>query len=468
MDTSQSLTDFSLTLPSSTEITSVLLLQAGINTTLVVLGTTFLGVAAGVTGTFAVLRKRALIGDALAHSALPGIAVAFIIGSLSGFGGRHLWLLLLGATLSGILGVLAVQLLSRSPRIHEDTAIGVVLSCFFATGVVLMSVIQNLGTGEEGGLHHFIFGQTAAMGERDAWLTLAAAILSLLAVRALYKEFKLVSFDEAYAYATGWPVSLIDLALMIMVTIITVIGLQAVGLLLIVALLIIPAASARFWTDRLHLLVVTSAAMGGLSGYFGSVASALLPRLPTGAVIVLVAGMLFFVSFLFAPLRGVLSLLTAHLRMRIRVTEDHLLRELYERIEIEGGDTKSSDTNNHLNSVPLRTIPLIRSWSPIFRFLFLHWLIGRSLISIKSNGNAVLLPQGLELAQQKVRNHRLWEEYLLTYADVSHTHIDYSADLVEHVLSPEIVHRLEEKLIQAGTALPQRIPESRHPIPKAP
>ena len=462
-DAAVSIVDVSFTLPAIAEIIDVLTLQAGFNSAVVVIGTSLLGIASGAIGSFAILRNRALMGDALAHSALPGLGIAFIIGSLSGIGGRHVWLLLLGATLSGVLGVICVQLISRYSRLNEDTAIGAVLSCFFGAGVVCMSIIQSLGTGEEGGLHHFIFGQTAAMNRADAYLTLIIALIAAFVCAALFKEFRLICFDEGFAAANGWPVSVLDLAMMSLVVIVTVIGLQAVGLLLIVALLVIPAAAARFWTEKLRWMVLGSALIGGLSGYVGSSASALLPRLPAGAVIVLVAGTIFFVSFLFAPARGVLALLLAQFKMSVRITEDHLLREIYEVFEQRESEISNSDEFLNLDDIQLS-----RAWSGIFGAIVRRRMISKKLINYqKENGQTGvrLLEQGVIEAKKRTRNHRLWEEYLVTHADMPITHVDYSADLVEHVLSSEIVANLERALVNRLGKLDESLPpRSIHPL----
>lgn len=445
-----SITDVSINLPALSQIIDVMTLQAGFNSAVVVTGTTLLGIAGGTIGVFALLRNRALMADALAHSALPGLALAFILGALSGFGGKHLWLLLAGATVSGIVGVITVQLLSRYTRLHEDAAIGAVLSCFFGFGVVLMSLIQSLGTGEEGGLTHFIFGQTAALSQQDALYMATAAALAIIASAFLLKEFRLVCFDSHFAASDGWPVSLIDMLMMTLVVLVTVIGLQAVGLLLIVAFLVIPAAGARFWTESLQRMVWYSAAIGALSGYFGAVISSLLPRFPAGAVIVLVAGAIFFISFFIAPQRGLLAIMLRQLALQIRINEDHLLREIYEVLELKVNEFDSSEHKNLFvsSSVKRDELKLSKSWSIPFMFLFSWLLRKRSLIATYGESIA-LTDEGYELTCQKVRNHRLWEEYLVTYADMPVTHVDYSADLVEHVLSAEIVNELEAKLNEA-------------------
>lgn len=426
---------------------SVLLLQGGYNSTLVTVGTCLLGVASGTIGTFLVLRKRALMGDALAHSALPGLALAFLIAS--GFGLEGKSYLLFGAVGSGLLGVLAVQFLTHYSRLQQDAAIGAVLSTFFGFGIVLMSIIQNMGTGGEGGLHHYIFGSTASMTSADAWLMLTAAVISSVFCVLLFKEFRLVCFDREFAETQGWSILQIELTMMFLVVVVTVVGMQAVGLLLIVALLVIPPAAARFWTENLGAMTLIAAGLGGGSAYLGAVLSSVFSELPAGSVIVLVAGATFALSFLFAPERGLFARMIAFCRMSVRVSADHLLREVYEICEV----------GNHENPgawISVSSIRTMQGWSPIYR-LFMLWRMSHQ-VEVRKN-LLHLKPAGVEEAQSRVRNHRLWEEYLLTYASMPVSHVDYSADLVEHVLSNDIVERLKESLRQRDG-----IPESPHPL----
>lgn len=451
-----SLTDVSIIWPSISEILETLLLRAGFNSALVVVGSSFLGLAAGIVGAFALLRKRALMGDALAHSALPGLAGMFIVITLFGGDGRNLLLLLGGATLSGVIGVVVVQFLAGYTRLTEDTSIGVVLSVFFGAGIVLLSVIQSMETGQAGGLSHFIYGQTAAMQVNDAYLMVAVAVCVLLGATLLAKEFSMVCFDSEFAAVQGWPVATIDLMMMALVTVVTVIGLQSVGMILIVALLIVPAAAARFWTERLTYMILVSALIGGLSGYLGSVASALLPRLPAGSVIVVVAGVIFFFSFMFAPQRGVIAGGIRLLLLKFRVQRDHLLRDLYEICEGSGASFK--------NFIPLQAVPIVRGWSWLSTQVYLFIIYLRGEVAVQE-GAVCLSESGYNEALRLTRNHRLWEQYLVLQAGVDAGHVDYSADYVEHVLSPEVVHMLEDELHRAGR-LPGagELPESIHAI----
>jgi len=307
------------------EVADTLLFRAGFNTNLVIAGTTLLGLAAGIVGTFALLRKRSLVTDALSHATLPGIGLAFVIATALGSDGRALPVLLLGAVVTGVLGIACIQAILRHTRLHEDAAIGLVLSIFFGAGVVVLSWIQKNSAVGSAGLDTFIYGQAATMQPRDVGIMAGIAAIAVAAAALLHKEFALVCFNDAFARTDGWPVSAIDLGMMGLIVLVTVAGLQAVGLILVVAMLIIPAVAARFWTERLGRLLVLAGAIGAASGYFGSVISALLPRRPAGAIIVLVAGAMFALSLFVAPARGVLATMLRRIRLRVRIASEHVL-----------------------------------------------------------------------------------------------------------------------------------------------
>ena len=293
--------------------------QLGYNATLVMLGASFLGIAAGVTGTFLFLRKRALVSDAISHATLPGVALGFIVMVALGGDGRNLIGLLLGSAISAFLGLLCVNWLTRRTRLAEDAAIGAVLSVFFGFGVVLLTIIQTMASGRQAGLESFLLGSTAGMLWGEAVVIAAGGAFVLLLVFALRRPMTLVSFDPEYAAASGLNVARIDLLIMALAMAVTVIGLKIVGLILIVAMLIIPPVTARFWTDRTDLMTVISGTVGGLAAYIGAALSAVVPNLPTGPIIVLVSFAGFALSMLSAPNRGVLAALLRHQRFQARV-----------------------------------------------------------------------------------------------------------------------------------------------------
>ena len=278
---------------------------ADYNTRVVILGTSALGTACGVIGSFMLLRKRSLMADSVSHATLPGICLAFII--MVQFGGSGKWLpgLLLGGLVSGLIGMGLVLLLRSYTRVKEDAALGIVLSCFFGLGVALLGLIQKMSRGSAAGLESFIYGKTASMLSSDAMLIGAVAALCLLVCATLFKEFTLLCFDQDYATSQGFPAGLLDVTLMSLVVLTTVIGLQAVGLILVIALLIIPPAAARFWTHSLRNLTLISAAVGAFGSAFGAAVSAVVPKLPAGAIIVVTYSSLFLLSMLFGKTNGI-------------------------------------------------------------------------------------------------------------------------------------------------------------------
>jgi manganese/zinc/iron transport system permease protein len=317
----------------------VLTFQAGYNANTVIAGTAVLGAAAGVVGTFVFLRGRALISDALSHATLPGIVIAFLVGTLVGLETRSLPLLLLGATASGLVGVAAIHALTRLPRVTEDSAIGAVLGSFFGAGVVLLSYVQTLPLASQAGLHHFLLGQAAAMARSEAIAIAILAASVLLLVVLFFKEFRLVAFDRDFAAGMGWPVTRIDLGMAGLGVAITVIGLQTVGLVLIVALLIVPPVAARFWSNDVRTVAMLAGIFGASSAYIGAAASYAFSDMPTGAAIVLAAGAFVIASLLFAPRRGVIGVALSALRFRLELGRVRWLARLANDARASPDDT---------------------------------------------------------------------------------------------------------------------------------
>jgi manganese/zinc/iron transport system permease protein len=421
---------------------------ADYNTRVVFGGVTALGAAGGLVGTFLLLRKRSLLSDTVSHCTLPGIAIAFLVSEALGFKDRSLPLLLFGAAATGILGMASVAAIRARSHLKDDAALAIVLSVFFGLGIALMVVIQQLPTGNAAGLSHFIYGKAASMTAGDAQLILYASLAIALVCGALFKEFKMLCFDTAFAQAQGWPTLTLDLALMGLVVAVTVIGLQAVGLLLVVALLIIPAAAARFWSHRLGITLLLATGIGAVSGLVGVIASALFPRLPAGAVIVLAAVFCFAVSFVFGAERGLFRHWLEQRRVGRSVARQHLLRALYEWCERSPRSGKAEPPAQLLDRpVPLEALRMDNHWTESRLGSLLR--LGRSegLLSTDRGGNhAHLTSRGKIEARRATRNHRLWETYLLRYADVAPQHIHHNADQIEHVIDPNIVNELEELL----------------------
>jgi manganese/zinc/iron transport system permease protein len=267
------------------------------NTMVVMLGCALLGVAAGAVGCFALLRGRALLADAMGHAALPGVVGAALIGAYFGTDPRALPPLLVGGAVAGALGLWAVQALAGTGRIRQDAAIGVVLASFYALGVVGLSVIQAMPAGAQAGLSHFILGQAATMRAEDAWAAGGLAVVCVVATVALFPRFRALCFDAEFAALQGLNIRATDAALMGLILLVCVAGLPAVGLVLVVALLVLPAATARMMNNRLPGMFAASCAVGGVSGVLGAMISAGHEGWPTGAAVVLV-GTAFFLAAL--------------------------------------------------------------------------------------------------------------------------------------------------------------------------
>ncbi|OXS53306.1 manganese ABC transporter [Cohnella sp. CIP 111063] len=268
----------------------------------ILLGSMLLGISTGVVGTFAYLRKQSLIGDTLAHAALPGICIAFMLTEVKSVG-----LFMIGAIVAGMIATVGISWITRYSRIKQDAAMGIVLSVFFGLGIVLLTQIQHSSYGNQSGLDKFLFGQAASMTAKDVYTMTSVAVVLIVVCALLFKEFKLISFDPGYARGLGFSVATLEQLLLWLVTIAVVVGIQAVGVVLVAALLITPAVSARYWTDRLGVMTVLSGLFGALSGAIGTWVSAGTAQLPTGPLSVLTATAVFVASVLFGPQRGVIA-----------------------------------------------------------------------------------------------------------------------------------------------------------------
>jgi len=290
----------------------------------VILGSMILGLTSGVLGSFAVLRRQSLIGDALAHAALPGICLMFILTST-----RSSELLLLGGALSGLLGTIVLLVITRWSVVKEETALGIVLSVFFGVGILLLTRIQHSGDSGQSGLDRFIFGQAATILPRDVVVMGIVATIAIGAVAMMFKELKIITFDPAYAASIGMKPGLFGAILAGLLVLAVMIGLQTVGVILMVSLLIAPAVAARQWTSSLSGMVILAGVFGMVAGVAGSVTSSLVDRLPTGPMIVIAASIIVIVSLLIAPGRGVLAtyrsrrLRAARFRAELALTDHH-------------------------------------------------------------------------------------------------------------------------------------------------
>lgn len=281
----------------------------------VALGCLALGGVSGVIGSFAVLRKQSLLGDGVSHSALPGVVAAFLLTGI-----KNTAVLLAGALFSGLLAALLISFSVKKTKVRFDAALATVMSSFFGLGTVLLTCAQKLPDATQAGLSAFIYGQASAMLKSDIILIFGCSAFLLLGVILFWKEFKVFSFDKEFAVQSGYPEKPLSLILSFMTVITVILGIQTVGVVLMSAMLIAPAAAARQWSDRLGIMVILAAIFGGASGVLGAYASAMGEGLPTGPAIVVASGVMVVISVLFAPKRGAVSHIMKRKMNRLRLT----------------------------------------------------------------------------------------------------------------------------------------------------
>ena len=387
----------------------------GYNASLVAIGAALLGVAGGAVGSFMVLRKRALVSDAMAHATLPGIGLAFIAMVALGGEGRNLVGLMAGSALSAAFGVWIIDWMGRRTRLGEDAAIGAVLSVFFGFGVVLLTIIQTMSGGRQAGLESFLLGSTAQMLFVDAVTIALGGAGAVALVWVFRRPMTLVAFDEDFARSTGVSIRATDLVMMGLVLAVTVIGLKIVGLILIVALLIIPAVTARFWTERTDRLIWIAGALGGVAGYLGAAISAAVPDAPTGPVIVLISAALFVFSMLCAPGRGALGALYRYRVFQRRVHRRQGLLAL----------GRSEPIHDPMTLRILRRDGLIRS-------------------------DGVATDAGVAEADRARRDERLWEVARRVHQDTALTGRYDGLTRIESVFTPDEIAAFETSLTAEG------------------
>lgn len=314
----------------------------------VVLGAMLLGITAGAVGVFAVLRQRSLVGDALSHAALPGVCIAFIAT-----GAKDATTLLAGAAIAGLIGALLMIGIERTGRIRPDAAIGVVLSSFFALGIVLLTYIASTDNSNQAGLEKYLFGQAAGLLERDVLVMGVLALVALTLVSVGFRALKTTLFDPSFAGAVGLPVRALEIAMTALLVIAIVIGLRMVGAILMVAMLVAPAVAARQFAGRLALVIPLAAAIGAAVGVAGALLAS-RAEVPTGPVIVLVAVGVVIVSVLVAPRRGVLWRARRLARDRRRILAEGVLVDL--ETAIHAGPPLTADELALASARPARAL----------------------------------------------------------------------------------------------------------------
>jgi len=349
-----------------------------------------LGLVSGALGSFAVLRKQSLLGDAVSHAALPGIALAFLLT-----GSKATLVLVFGAALAGWLGTLLVIGVVRTTRIKEDSALGLTLSVFFGFGLVLLTFIQKMPDASQAGLDKFLFGQAATLLARDVVTIVALGAVAFAVMMMFWKEFKIISFDPDYAASLGIRVRRIDVLLTSVIVLAIVTGLQTVGVVLMSAMIVAPASAARQWTNRLGVMVALAALFGAMAGVSGAVVSSTATRLPTGPMIVVSLSTMVALSFAFAPARGILWRMLRERQNRAGLQSEKLLEDLY-LLAAQHKDLNHGHTTSVLEAMNRASGAAVRR--------SLAQLLEQGWVEQKQAGVWSLTPAGVSEAKQRLTN----------------------------------------------------------------
>jgi len=388
----------------------------------VLAGSMLLGAAAGAVGVFGLLRKNSLVGETVAHSMLPGIGMAFLLSGL-----KNSWILLLGSVVSAALSLVFVRWVRRFSGPRPDAALAIALSGFYGVGIVLLTFIQNRGTGDFSGLDHVLFGRAAAMLQEDVWVFGGLALVVLVMALLGHRSMGLVAFNPDFARSIGWPVRFYEGAMAGLGILAIAAGIRAVGIVLMAALLVIPAATARYWTHRLGVTLVLSALFGALGGAMGTVLSSASSSMPTGPLTVLSLCALALLGIVFAPERGLLSKVLRKHRKRLQSERENFVKGVVQCLEERPG-TQTVSGSVLRSRMGLSAREYYRN---VRRTVAAGWIL-------PVVGGLRPTESGWTEGRRINRLHRLWEVYLNRKAGVPIDRVHESAEVIEHLLTPEL------------------------------
>jgi len=401
------------------------------NVRLVVLGMLFISLSSSLVGSFAFLQKKSLVGDAVAHSLLPGIAIAFMIS-----GSKNPWVLIMGALISGWVSILIMDFLTKRSKIKTDTSIALVLSVMFGLGILLLTHIQHSDFGNQSGLDKFLFGKAASLTLIDiqAFGLVTAVIVVLVGV--FYREFKLLSFNYEFAQAIGMPVKALSFLMNTLLVLAITTGIQAVGVVLMAALLIAPAAAAKIWTYSLSKMILIAMGFALFSSLLGSFVSYTYINMPTGPWIVVILTFFTVMSLLFAPKRGVFSRMKMQRLNSLKINSENILKTLY---HLEEGKETLFEWHKVDQILEKRAFNKVTLKNTLRLLSQKRWIVlGDQKVKLSRAGEIE--------ARRVVRLHRLWEMYLTKRLNFKSDHIHSNAETIEHIITPEIELELIKEL----------------------
>jgi len=413
----------------------------------VYLGVISLGIATGLLGCFLLFRKRSLLSDTVGHATLPGVAGGFLLSSmLSDFAGKNFLALFVGSLLFGWLSVQAVQFMVRYTKLRQDAALAISLTGFYGFGVVLLSVVQKSGLPDASGLEYYLYGMVASMVEAESWMLFGAATVASVLTALFLKELNALCFDEGFTQTQGLPHRWLDQALMTVSLIVAIVGLQTVGLLLIMALFIIPPSTARLWTNDLKTTLLLSALTGAVGAFAGALLSANIPRLPAGASIILATSLLFFLSLLFGKRKGILTRYLQFYTIERRLAQNQFLRAVFDNLE---GQQQvrlfcglAFSRKLALTEFNIADTIAKRNWSAQKCARIITSLKNAGSLELTTTGRATLTEKGLDRAIEAAKTHRLTELYLMNHAEIAQKNVHQFVERIEEITTPEIAQDL--------------------------
>ncbi len=385
------------------------------------------GIVCGLLGCFVVVRRVALVGDAISHAVFPGVVAGFMWSDE-----RNPWVIFLCALVAGLLGVIMVRAIVSSTKLKTDAALGVVLASFFAVGVFWNSTLELAG------VDGFLFGDLTTISDEDLWLILGSTFMVSVLIYIFFRPFRVLSFDEGFAVGLGYPVRFLNGLFFGLLAFTVVVAMQAVGVILVSAMLITPAATAYLLTDRIQRMLGLSVLLGVVTALGGWWIANLDVRFQSGPMITLFGALIFSFGYFLAPRHGVMAKFLRHAGRKSRVHRENTLKSIYRIIESDGFKSGGVGVTQLAEMRKISFEEVAKDGRDLVRSGEATWEEGETAIYLTSSG--------WRRAAEIVRNHRLWELYLTDQADYAADHVHEDAEKIEHVLGADTVRKLERDL----------------------
>ena len=408
----------------------------------VIVGCLIMGVSCGLIGSYVVTRRLSLFGDTLSHAILPGIAVGFIWS-----GTKDNYSIFAGALIAGFLGVSCLSVLKKFTKINGDSSLGIVLSAFYAFGICLLTRIQKVGYSDQAGLDSFMFGQVSSFSTQDLYGQFITLLLIGLFIFLNYRQLLVSGFDFQFSRSIGIPTELLQYGLWILISFCVISSLQMVGVILVSAMLVIPAATASLVSRRMNTYLTLASILGAIAGFAGAFLSFLGKNLPTGPLIVLVAGSFFVLVLFLQPQKGILFRWLRLKSENSRIAIENTLKAAFQILESRDFKETEISSQEMMSRRGLSSAEVQREMLNLIN----AGLATKSTLfaedgQLLPQTNLTLTPQGWEYSCKIVRNHRLWELYLTNEAEYEPDHVHEDAERIEHVIGEKTVRKIEKLL----------------------